>query len=167
MRKKIAALVAACLLVSGCAAVGPAYTEDMVKPPGKGMSRLVLYFPNQVNGFRAMTLKINDEDCALYANGFMVKNIKPGEVTIGLGDDSDVIPAESGKTEFIRIYQNPTKKMATEAFGLVGLIAYNVVKHGTPENADIYFDLIDEDSAKEEIESNGMHKSSGCSKNKD
>jgi hypothetical protein len=162
MKMRIAAAVAACLLLSSCAAVGPVYTPDMIRPPGNGMARLVLYIPHEMNGQRGISLKVNERECKIYMNGFMDVIVKPGDVTVAMGDDDEVIPAEKGKITYVKIYTNPGKKQAAEVFGLIGLVVYSAMKHGTRQNADIFFDVVEDDIAQQELE--GMQKSEGCKK---
>jgi hypothetical protein len=162
--KRIPIFLVVGLLLASCTPNGPRFEENMIRPPGKSSSQLVFYFPSEMSGFAAMTLRVEDRACKLYENGFMIVRVKPGEIEVELGGEKEDIPAEAGKTAFVKIYPNQAKKTAEDMGGLAGLLAYTAMKHGTKANADFYFDLVEDEIATEEIETGKMELSPGCPK---
>jgi hypothetical protein len=157
--KNIISVLALCVVLVGCAPIGQLYTPSMIQPPKSG-AQLVVYYPNSINGIRGMSLFVNDKECSLLANGFMVANVHPGNIIVKMGDDSTTVSIKSRTTKFIKISMNTGKQHAQAAAGLVGLFVYNAATHGTKNEADYFFESIDSDTAKKELD--GMQQSVGC-----
>ena len=152
-------LLLGCVLLSGCSGVGPKYNPSMIAKPAPGAAKVVIFYPNSVNGIRPMSVTVDDQRCFLYSNGFTVTDVTPGKTFIDVNGDSVQLNTTRSKTSYVKVTQNQGKSQAAGMFGLAGLAVYSAT-HNARDNASLIFDVVEADSARSQLQ--GLQLSPGC-----
>lgn len=147
--KKIISILALTVALSGCAVAGQPYKASSLKPPSKGQSQVVVYWPEWMNGF-PVDVNIGDKKCSVLPNSYVVVNVNAGNIDISQGDNPVKINGKSGGRYFVKMSQNKSMSGMQAAGGLIGLFAYKAATNGS-DNGAYRFEVMNSDFAQGEV----------------
>lgn len=156
--KKLLAVPAIVLMLSGCTATGAEYTKEMIASPARNESVLVLYRPFTLGGGTHPAFKVNEDvKCpALKPDGFTSLSVPEGKTTLEakyfMEHSLYEFEAKRGKTHYIKVLPNIGRLSSQAGAGLVGLFMYDATTQEKQNTGTFVFTMVEDQYAQKELE---------------